>query len=96
MKTKARKLNRIDRELRALQAMPDSEIDFSDIPETDWSNAVVGRFYRPVKSPVTIRIDADVLAWLKSGGRGYQTRINRVLRREMVEATRKRRAAKRR
>jgi hypothetical protein len=43
-------------------------------------NAAVGKFYRPVKTPVTIRVDADVLAWLKRQGRGYQTRINQLLR----------------
>ena len=63
--------NKVDEELAALAAMPDGEIDTSDIPEiTDWSKAVVGRFYRPVKETVTIRLDADVLDWLKQGGRG--------------------------
>lgn len=72
------------KELRALAEMKDSEIDLSDIPEvTDWSAAVVGRFYRPRKEPVTLRLDADVLAWFKRKGRGYQTRINAVLREEM-------------
>jgi len=41
---------------------------------------VVGRFYRPVKETVTIRLDADVLDWLKQGGKGYQTRVNMILR----------------
>jgi len=41
---------------------------------------VVGRFYRPVKETVTIRLDADVLDWLKKGGKGYQTRVNKILR----------------
>jgi len=64
--------------------LKDGAIDLSDIPEiADWSKAVVGKFYRPIKKSLTIRIDADVLAWLKSQGRGYQTRINRVLREEM-------------
>ncbi len=63
-------------ELAALSAMPEEEIDLIDIPEiTDWSNAVVGRFYRPVKETVTIRLDADVLDWLKQGGKGYKTRV---------------------
>jgi uncharacterized protein (DUF4415 family) len=44
---------------------------------------VIGRFYRPKKTPVTIRLDADVLAWLKSSGEGYQTRINDYLRQMM-------------
>lgn len=69
------------KEIRALKNMKDEEIDFSDIPEkTDWSNAVVGKFYRPIKKSLTIRIDADVLARIKTGGKGYQTRINRYLR----------------
>ena len=55
------------------------------ITEETWKNAkpVVGRFYRPIKQQVTVRIDADVLAWLKSGGKGYQTRLNDVLRQAM-------------
>jgi uncharacterized protein (DUF4415 family) len=70
-----------NRELGALKRVRDDAIDTSDIPEVaDWSKAVVGRFYRPIKKPLTIRLDADVLAWLKSQGRGYQTRINAILR----------------
>src|SRR5579863_305949 len=80
------------RELAALACMPDDEIDLTDAPEIrDWRNAVVGKFYRPIKTPVTIRVDADVLAWLKRQGRGYQTRINRLLR-EAMEAKSRRRA----
>ena len=72
-------------ELQALEAMPDSEIDLSDMPEvTDWSNWTRGKFYRPVKKQVTVRLDADVLEWFKAkqgGKRGYQTAINAALRR---------------
>jgi uncharacterized protein (DUF4415 family) len=79
------------KEIAALAAMSDAEIDFSDIPEiTDWSRAVVGKFYRPIKQPLTIRVDADVLAWLKSQGRGYQTRINSLLRAAMENQVRRR------
>ena len=77
--------------LRALGARPDSEIDFSDIPEmTDeqWKNAERGHFYRPVKRQITARVDANVLAWLKGQGKGYQSRINAILRREMLAAHR--------
>jgi uncharacterized protein (DUF4415 family) len=77
--------------LEALAARPDSEIDFSDIPELteeQWKTAVRGNFYRPVKQQVTARVDADVLAWLKSQGKGYQSRINAILRREMLTALR--------
>jgi uncharacterized protein (DUF4415 family) len=80
------------KELAALARMPDDRIDLTDAPEVrDWRNAVVGKFYRPIKTPVTIRVDADVLDWLKQQGRGYQTRINQLLR-EAMEAKARRRA----
>lgn len=67
-----------------LKAMREEDIDLSDIPEVlDFSKAVVGKFYRPVKTSLTIRLDNDVLAWLKSQGSGYQTRINSLLRKAM-------------
>ncbi len=78
-------------ELAALAARPDSEIDFSDIPpltEQFWQNAVLFRdrhLYRPVKKSTTVRVDADVLEWLKAKGRGYQTRINAILREAMLK-----------
>jgi len=85
-------------EIAQLQAMPDKEIDTSDIPELTssfWENAVVGRFYRPIKKPITIRLDVDVIEWLKSNGRGYQTKANRLLRESMLsEVSRRRSAAK--
>lgn len=74
-------------QLDALAAMPDEAIDTGDIPELDeafWQNAERGRFYRPVKESTTVRIDADVLHWLKAKGRGYQTRINAILREAMM------------
>jgi uncharacterized protein (DUF4415 family) len=71
--------------------MKDEEIDFSGIPPTaDRSKAVVGNFYRPIKKSLTIRVDADALAWLRSEGRGYQTRINALLREAMQSEGRKR------
>ena len=73
--------------LRKLAARADSEIDLSDIPELtaeQWKRGIRGRFYRPVKQQITARVDADVLAWLKSQGKGYQSRINAILRREML------------
>ena len=79
--------------MRKLAARPDSEIDTGDIPEItaeQWKNAVRGRFYRPVKCQITARVDADVLEWLKSQGKGYQSRINAILRREMLAASRQR------
>lgn len=75
--------------LEALAARPDDEIDYSEIPplsDAFWANAVRGRYYRPTKTSTTVRIDSDVLAWLRAQGRGYQTRINAILRREMLAA----------
>ncbi len=67
--------------LHALAAMPDEEIDTSDIPETrEWKHPVVGKFYRPLKKSVTIRLDADIIAFLKKNGGKYQTKINKILR----------------
>ena len=71
--------------LKALATRPDSEIDTSDIPEmTDaqWKNARRGHFYRPRKRQITARV--DVLDCFKAQGKGYQSRINRILRREML------------
>ena len=87
--TKARQLtDKQKAELGALEALPDDQIDTSDIPEVrDWSDARRGLFYRPVKQQITLRLDADVVSWFKEqapDGRGYQTKINRALR-EYVE-----------
>jgi len=74
-----------DAELAALSQKRDQDIDTSDIPEVkDWRGAVVGKFYRPAKEAVSIRLDADILAWFKGQGSGYQTRINEVLRKAMA------------
>jgi uncharacterized protein (DUF4415 family) len=79
-----RRTEQHDPELAALMRLRDEDIDTSDIPEVrDWSKAVVGKFYRPIKEPVTLRLDVDLLAWLKSEGPGYQTRINTLLREVM-------------
>jgi len=51
--------------------------------------AEVAGLYRPIKKPVTLRVDADVLAWFRKPGRGYQTRINRALRKVMLEGRKK-------
>lgn len=71
-------------ELEALAGLPDDRIDTADVPEArDWSSAKRGLFYRPVKRQLTLRIDADVIAWFKSrtpGGQGYQTQMNVALR----------------
>ena len=79
-----------------LAALPDEAIDTSDIPELSdeaWSAGVRGRFYRPRKQQITARVDADVLDWLKSQGRGYQGRLNGILRREMLASLKRTRRA---
>ena len=71
-------------ELKSLADLPDDAIDTSDTPELlDWTGAKRGLFYRPVKQQLTLRLDADVVAWFKkhtTADEGYQTRINRALR----------------
>jgi len=83
----------IRKELAALAAKPDSAIDFSDLPgaaRKDWGGAVRGKFYRPIKQQLTVRIDADVIEWLRSDGKGYQSRLNDILRAAMLNKTRQR------
>lgn len=76
------------RDIRAIAAKRDEDIDFSDAPAViDWSGAEIGKFYRPTKKPVTMRLDSDVIAWLKADGRGYQTKANWLLRQAMSHLT---------
>ena len=74
----------VQAQMRALEALPEDQIDTRDAPEVlDWSGARRGVFYRPVKQQITLRIDADIVAWFKAharDGRGYQTDINGALR----------------
>lgn len=81
-------------EILKLQSLSDEEIDCSDAPELDnWNQAVVGKFYRPVKQTITIRLDSDVVSWLKSGGKGYQSRANAILRQVMSQKDKQRKVA---
>jgi uncharacterized protein (DUF4415 family) len=78
----------IRKELAALAKRPDELIDCSDLPELTsdfWQGAEVGKFYKPLKQQLTVRLDADVVGWLKGAGSGYQTRINTILRRAMLD-----------
>jgi len=68
---------------KRLEAMSDEEIDTSDIPELEDDFFEKAELRLPVKKPVTIRLDSDVLDWFKSQGQGYQTRINHLLRQYM-------------
>ncbi len=83
--------------MAALAARPDSEIDLSDIPELGgdaWKHPHPNPFYRPAKKQLTVRLDADVIAWLRKHGKGYQTRLNGLLREAMLrDAVPKRRRA---
>ena len=75
--------------LQVLAGRRDGEIDTSDISvmtDAQWKNAERGHLYRPLKRQITARVDADVLEWLKAQGKGYQSRINAILRREMLES----------
>jgi len=82
-------------EFAALAKKPDREIDYSDIPPLDdaawdraipWKEVANSGLYKPKKIVATVRIDADVMAWLKQQGRGYQTRLNAILRDAMLQS----------
>ena len=88
-RTKGRPMRKLTKEqkrdIRAIAGKRDEDIDFSDAPPVlDWSGAAIGKFYRPPKRPVTMRLDSDVIAWLKTDGRGYQTKANWLLRSAML------------
>ena len=82
----------IQAQMRALEALPDDQVDTTDAPEIlDWSDARRGVFHRPVKQQITLRLDADIIAWFKArarDGRGYQTDINGALREHVKRTTR--------
>jgi uncharacterized protein (DUF4415 family) len=70
-----------------LSGMSDKDMDTSDIPELDNALFANAEIKLPSKQPVTLRLDTDVLIWFKSQGRGYQTRINKLLRSYMESHT---------
>lgn len=74
----------VQEQIRTLETMSDAEIDTTEAPEIlGWSDSRRGVFYRPVKQQITLRLDADIIAWFKAharDGRGYQTDINGALR----------------
>jgi uncharacterized protein (DUF4415 family) len=88
---------KMDREAAALasrQGKPDLS-DARELPASAWENPIhgmdawleavrAGKLYKPVKQAVSMRLDADVVAWLKQAGPGYQTRANRILREKML------------
>jgi uncharacterized protein (DUF4415 family) len=66
----------------------DNDPDAPVLPPEMWQNAAIGKYYRPLKTPVSVRIDNDVLAWLRSKGEGHISRINGILRERMEQETR--------
>lgn len=75
-------------DLRALSRLEDAAIDTSNAPElsdAQLARTERGALYRPIKKQITARVDADVLEWLKSGGKGYQSRMNTILREAMLK-----------
>jgi uncharacterized protein (DUF4415 family) len=71
----------IEEQITNMRQLEDKDIDFSDIPEIlDWTGAMRGKLFRPVKRHVTLRLDADVLEWFKCKHAKYQTAINSALR----------------
>ncbi|MGO8813699.1 MAG: BrnA antitoxin family protein [Terriglobia bacterium] len=71
----------IKSDLARIDRMRDADIDYSDIPPLDRTFLKKAATpWPPAKRQLTIRLDADVLDWLKAQGKGYQTRINRILR----------------
>ena len=74
-------------ELQALAQAPEAQINYEDQPQLSRAflkDAVRNPLYKPTKTPTTVRMDSDVLAWLKAQGKGYQTRMNAILRQEML------------
>jgi uncharacterized protein (DUF4415 family) len=75
-------------QLKELEAIKSRPIDTSDIPELtkDEAEKLHFKYYKPIKEPVQLRIDSDVLQWFKSSGKGYQSRINAALRQVMIQS----------
>ena len=74
-------------ELQVLTQAPEAQINYDDQPQLSRAflkDAVRNPLYKPTKTPTTVRMDSDVLAWLKAQGKGYQTRMNAILRQEML------------
>lgn len=73
-------------QIEYLKNLPEDQIDTSDIPEvTDFSSFEIGKFYRPVKKAVTLRVDADILDWFKQHNPKYQSAMNAALRKFVME-----------
>ena len=87
-KTSSARRLRISDKTKALYETRDKRLDNIDpdapvLPPEAWEGAVIGKYYRPIKSQISVRIDKDVLDWLRSKGKGYLSRINTILRERM-------------
>lgn len=75
------KKSTIKSDLKRIDAIRDEDIDYTDIPRLDEDFFKGARVVVPPgKKQLTLRLDADVVAWLKAQGKGYQSRINAILR----------------
>ena len=82
---------KLQKEIKALSALSDDEIDFSDIAELNFDKLgkpIIGKFYRPIKKPISIRMDSDVLEWFKTHSH-YQRLINKACRLYMYQHLKK-------
>lgn len=82
---KKRTSEKLGTDIERLRNMKDEDIDFSDIPRTTpemWAKGVIRKNFKPIprKRQLTLRIDNDVIDFFKEQGRGYQTKINQLLR----------------
>jgi uncharacterized protein (DUF4415 family) len=88
-KSSSRQVSRVMPKSTRLRSKTSASTQIPPLGEEFWNRAVRNPFYRPVKQATTVRIDADVLAWLRAQGKGYQTRINQILRNAMLDGTKK-------
>ena len=70
--------------LDSVESRIGDSVDAPELPEAAWANAVIGKHYKPRKEAISLRVDMDVLDWLRNKGPGYQTEINRILRAQML------------
>lgn len=88
-KTNSARRLKISDETRQAYADRDKSLDSTDadcptMPPEFWDGAAIGKYYRPVKTQISFRIDNEVLDWLRSKGEGHLTRINEILRERMA------------
>ena len=83
--TKTRSV-KISNRTRRLYEERERSLDRAEVPQlppAQWAKGTIGKYYRPLKSQISVRVDNDVLDWLRSKGEGHLTRINAILRKQM-------------